>query len=339
MRVFKAICVCLALAIVAVAADRPAQAWGPQGHALIGKIADQLLAGTNAGNKVDQILGTYSLEDAAKWPDCVRSVHKEASGDFKFVQDMFTAPCTAFETADEEKRMEDYASRNWDTFPYRAGHGDHEAYHFADIPIEDGKYAASEIGANDHDVVHAINAAIAKLKGEPVPAPFSIKDDKEAILMLAHFVGDLHQPLHVGAIYLDADGNRVDPHSENEADADSTAGGNFIHFGSKELHGEWDAILKSLQTDASVATLVKAAKKVHTTAGPIEGWAARWATESVKDAAKAYDGVTFEGDGAHKWQATFDDRSSYLTDERAMQKQRVAQAGARLAGIFEEIWP
>ncbi len=31
----------------------PAFAWGPEGHALIGKIADQLLLGTNAGNKVD----------------------------------------------------------------------------------------------------------------------------------------------------------------------------------------------------------------------------------------------------------------------------------------------
>lgn len=37
-----------------------ALAWGPEGHALIGKIADQLLAGTVAGKRVDAILGTYT---------------------------------------------------------------------------------------------------------------------------------------------------------------------------------------------------------------------------------------------------------------------------------------
>jgi hypothetical protein len=41
------------------------------------------------------------------------------------------------------------------------------------------------------------------LKGGAAPAPFSLKDQREALLLLTHYVGDLHQPLHVGAIYLD----------------------------------------------------------------------------------------------------------------------------------------
>jgi hypothetical protein len=339
------ICLALAAGVAATTfatafAPQSAQAWGPSGHALIGKIADELLSGTNAGTKVDQILESYTLEDAANWPDCVRSVHKEASGEFKFVPDQFTAPCTKFETDDEEKRMEDYASRNWDTFPFRPGHGDHEAYHYADIPIQDHKYDDSEIGAADHDVVHAINAAIAKLKGQNVPAPFSIKDDKEAILMLAHFVGDLHQPLHVGAIYLDAHGNLVDPTSEGEAESDSTAGGNSIQVGaSGKLHGEWDAIHSSLKR-ASVPGLVTAARQVqidHSVS--IEQWADAWASESVEDAGQAFDDVTFTEVGPHKWKAAFSDRATYLKNERALQKERVIQAGARLAAIFEDIWP
>jgi hypothetical protein len=200
----------VASAFAAAFSPQSAHAWSPRGHALIGEIADQLLADTNAGRKVDEILGSYGLEDAAKWPDCVRSVHKEPSGKFKFKKDQFTDVCTKFFGSKEKKRMEDYASRNWDPEP-RPGHGLHEQYHFADVPIQDHKYDAAAIGAFDHDVVQAINAAIAKLKGQTVPPPFSIKDDKEAILLLAHFVGDLHQPLHVGAIYLDTDGNVVDP--------------------------------------------------------------------------------------------------------------------------------
>jgi hypothetical protein len=49
--------------------------------------------------------------------------------------------------------------------------------------------------------------------------------------------------------------------------------------------------------------------------------------------------VTFTGAGPHKWTATFADRTAYLSDERALQKERIIQAGAHLAAIFEEIWP
>src|SRR6202035_4149196 len=56
-----------------------------------------------------------------------------------------------------------------------------------------------------------IGAAIAVLRDKPAPPPFSILDKKEALLMLTHFVGDLHQPLHVASAYLDADGRFVDP--------------------------------------------------------------------------------------------------------------------------------
>jgi hypothetical protein len=103
----KSLAAGVALGIMATAS--PARAWGPEGHALVGKIADALLVGTHAGQHVDMVLGSYTLEQAAKWADCVRSVHKEASGEFRFVENMYTAPCDAFETADEEARMEDYA--------------------------------------------------------------------------------------------------------------------------------------------------------------------------------------------------------------------------------------
>jgi hypothetical protein len=87
-------------------------------------------------------------------------------------------------------------------------------------------------------VVHAINAAIAKLSRQPVPAPFRIKDDKEAILLLAHFVGDIHQPLHVGATYLDAQGHAMVPASEADARVHETRGGNSIKInaGNEDLH-------------------------------------------------------------------------------------------------------
>jgi hypothetical protein len=337
----------LSLRVAAVAAlmsttpGTSALAWGPQGHALIGEIADQVLAGTPTATKVNTILGPYTLQEAAKWPDCVRSVHRLGDGSFKFVHDKYTDACTAFMTPAETARMEDYARRNWDTFKYRAGHGDHEAYHFADIPIEDGSYAPSDIGASDHDVVHAINAAIAELQHRPVPAPFSIKDDKEAILLLAHFIGDVHQPLHVGAIYLDSNGGEVNPPSPAEAETDSTAGGNFIRTGQKksEMHAEWDSV-PTMVAAMPVAALVAQAKKVPATPGAVTAWSVVWASESVVAAAKAYGGgITYADEGAHEWRATFQDRKAYLEREHVEQETRIVQAGARLASVLKAVLP
>jgi S1/P1 Nuclease len=89
--------------------------------------------------------------------------------------------------------------------------GYHNTYHFDDVDFERDRFDRSYMGTNDHDLVAAITAAIAVLKDKPAPAPFSIADKKEALFMLVHLVGDLHQPLHVESVYLGADGGLVDP--------------------------------------------------------------------------------------------------------------------------------
>ena len=101
--------------------------------------------------------------------------------------------------------------------------------------------------SHDHDIVSAINTAIAVLKDQPSPAPFSINDKKEALFLLAHFLGDLHQPLHVGAVYLDASGNLVNPDGPGGLDpATETAGGNRLpEFRQSLQAGEFLAIARS----------------------------------------------------------------------------------------------
>ena len=116
------------------------------------------------------------------------------------------------------------------------------------------------LGTNDHDLVSAIGAAVAVLTDKPAPPPFSIKDKKEALLLLTHFVGDLHQPLHVGAIYLDAAGKLVDPDAAPEMDpATETHGGNVIQDENLNLHHEWDDIPTDIG-EAFTRELLAAAK-------------------------------------------------------------------------------
>lgn len=187
-------------------------AWGYEGHEVVGSLADQMLT-DHAKQEVRMNLG-FELRVAAPWPDCVRSVVKHANGTFEYAPSKpeYRISCTSFETPQEQPRMEDYVRRNWDACVYlNSKAGCEDSYHFADVAIQHDHYERSYAGTNSHDIVSAINAAIAVLKDRPAPSPFSIRDKKEALFLLAHFVGDLHQPLHVGAIYLDRNGATVNP--------------------------------------------------------------------------------------------------------------------------------
>ena len=313
-------------------------AWGPEGHQVIGSIADQLL-NDNAKQQVAVILG-FKLRIASTWPDCARSVMRESDGTFKYVVDpKYEPPCTPFASVAERARLVDYVSRNWSNCTYEDKPTNcHKAFHFADVAIQHDTYDRRDVGTNDYDVVSAINAAILVLQNKPAPAPFSIKDRKEALFMLAHFVGDLHQPLHVGAIYLDAAGSPENPDVGTFDKNSETAGGNFISEGHGNLHADWDAIPKNLGTDASSAMVAKA-KSVPSTTGPLDNWAATWASDTVMAAHTAFEGLSFTGTGAHKWSVEFDNRKTYVKMENQLKEKQLTKGGAHLAELLNAIWP
>lgn len=62
----------LAAAAAALALPSPALAWGKTGHRTVGAIADTHLSGI-ARAQIQQILGVETLDDAANWPDEMRS--------------------------------------------------------------------------------------------------------------------------------------------------------------------------------------------------------------------------------------------------------------------------
>jgi hypothetical protein len=332
-----------------------ATAWGPQGHQLIGVVAEGLLSRT-AREQVDSLLG-YDLGLGAKWADCVRNVVRKKDDTFKYVPDPhYAAACKAFRGADRA-RMEDYAGRNWtrceaadaDVLAANANQsGCASSYHYADVGIARGGYGPT-YGTNDHDIVHAIEAAIAVLRDREAPVAFSIADKREALLLLAHLVGDLHQPMHVGAIYLDANGSQIDPDmvAPDVAAGAGTRGGNWIAFGPKgkqNLHAVWDAIPPgwdiSKLTDKKRAGWDFAASAVMSTPGEPAQWPSAWASESVLVARRAFEGLTFQFDPATKhWSAVAADARQYASDRRDIQRLQIARAAARLAAILNAIWP
>jgi hypothetical protein len=323
-----------------------AYAWNYKGHEVVGAIADALLE-PNAKEQVKAILG-FTLKVAGPWADCARSVARFEDGTFKYAPSdpKFRIACPSFETPVETARMEDYVSRNWSNCIYQPKHGCDEAYHFTDVAIQHGEYSHSYKGTSEHDVVGAINAAIAVLKGQPAPLPFSIRDKKEALFLLAHFVGDLHQPLHVGAIYLDRSGQPVNPDLSGLDPSTETAGGNLIrdryrdHDNDRDepQHSEWDEIPDDVG-DGANADMIRRARLVPPSTEPVEDFAAIWASDSMRAAHKAFAGLTFTGTDRNQWLVHFRDRTAYWKSQDELKREQLAKGGARLAQLLNAIWP
>src|SRR5262249_38309656 len=88
----------------------------------------------------------------------------------------------------------------------------HHRFHFTDVPVATAvKYADGKTGRTDSDIVRMIPFCVNVLRGKQK----EINDFKitkpVTVILLAHFVGDIHQPLHVGAEYFNEKGQPVDP--------------------------------------------------------------------------------------------------------------------------------
>lgn len=342
-----------------------ASAWAFLGHRVIGSIADNLLK-PNASAQVKQILNPpgshdptpgsqgFDLREAGPWADCVKSVAKLSDGTFKYtLNDLhpeYELPCIPFKN--ERGLMEDYASRNWTTClypsdPSKPQLGCHNTFHFDDVAIERNGFDRSFQGTSPHDLVAAIAAAIAVLSDKPVPPTFafSIKDKREALLLLTHFIGDLHQPLHVGSVYLDNNGQLVDPDVAHAIDpANDTIGGNFIQDQNINLHAEWDDIPTDIG-DAATRELLAAARVVPASPGGPDDWPAAWASDTVMVAHEAFAGLTFTFNQPQppstriQWTVAFEDHTAYLWLADQIKRKQLAKGGARLAEILNTIWP
>ena len=329
----------LALALFAAAAH----AWGPDGHHTVGALADRLIAGTDAEAHVRKLLGGLTLEQAAVWADCAKGV--DPRKDFAYTSAGKYPECAIFETPQGEAEMSDFVRRNDTNCPREPGDEScHKEYHYTDEAIQHEHYRLGDVGTRDFDVIAAITATIHVLEGEPAPAPFDIRDKREALLLLDHYVGDVHQPLHVGAVYLDAQGNVVDPSQGSLARATSTQGGNGIttnHVAAsgraENLHSRWDAVPESLRSSHVDDAWLTLARAVPPSRGPIDGWSTSWADETLARAREALKDLAFGPQANGLRSVTLD--GHYDDSMTSIKKQQLTEAGARLAQTLKTVWP
>lgn len=318
-------------------------AYGSAGHEAIGALADDYIAGTNAEKEVKALLkkvkSGITLQQAAVWADCAKGVYKAAAdGSFRYRVNPVFSECRPFETAKGKALMIDFVRRNWDNCDtFKPSEPCHKQYHYTDIAIQRDAYKKKLAGTSDTDLVSAAEAAIAVLQGRPAPASFSIKDKSEALLILAHYIGDLHQPMHVASVYLDTQGQLVDPDKGIFDHATETRGGNSLKIGAKNLHSLWDSIPKTLDASHMSQTRLKALRQVEKADGPTESWPAIWASDTLHAGKAAFSGIEYQPKMKVNWPITLP--AGYTKQRTDIQREELIRAGARFGQILEAIWP
>jgi len=109
----------------------------------------------------------------------------------------------------------------------------HSEYHYTDVPFQHAHYHDGGVGTADDDIVQTLKQCIAALQGKTDEASNPHHFTKrQALILLTHMTGDIHQPLHVGAAYVGKDGKFANPQTKAQLDNvtvfDSRGGNSFL---------------------------------------------------------------------------------------------------------------
>ena len=338
--------VCLLLgAIIFLAPTGSALAWGDDGHQTVGKIASLRIKPRTA-QKIALILKPgETLANIATWADTVKYRVGKTDSDpdtNAFLQDV----------AHNEKNAE---------------------WHYDDLPLDCKNYQTCTGFTPDNDIVHMLNVCIRTLQGHPDPDhPLS---QRNALKLLVHFLGDIHQPLHVGCGFIDINGPNGailivrDPVVIKQKKLPSDKGANdlVIDNDRKNLHSFWDfTLVTSLMTTVGpeITSDTLGTYLMHNVRpraswnpyGPVSTWAAEWATDSLNQSRDhTYKGIQIVGqrtipvlssgklvmrDGQPVMQTVFDITrpANYEALNRELVRQQLAKAGYRLAKLLDAIY-
>ena len=228
---------------LAVGFTEPLKAYAPLGHEIVGAMADERLANTPTAAKIRALLNGMTLEKAAVIPDEIKGWDK------KGVDDPKRFHYAAYWKIDIQLR--DFWRANQPTHDRNSVMPSHHWFHYTDVPVMQlEKYAEDQAGRSKWDVVHMIPYCLEILQGRVSEQNERRITKPVAVILLAHYVGDIHQPLHVGAQYFGAQGRVADPDKDSSCLPDE--GGNTFTLElsdepprrrgmhKKTLHGFWD---------------------------------------------------------------------------------------------------
>jgi len=199
----------------------PVFPYGALGHETVGAIADMKLAGTPTGAQVTKLLDGMTLSRASVLADEIKGWDKLKSGQPKSV------------VLKDHPQLQEQLVAFWEANPPTKAKGSdaptHKEFHYTDVPAVDGStYVKGKLGTEPYDIVQMIPFCVRVLSGAE-PETNDRKITKPiALILLAHYVGDIHQPLHVGNAYFSSAGNLVNPSNGGKSFPDH--GGNGFNI-------------------------------------------------------------------------------------------------------------
>lgn len=250
----------------------------------------------------------------------------------------------------------------------------HETWHYVNLPLESGGYEqAAQLGyTRDDDVVQSIRACIRVLRGES--DRFSAVN---ALRLVGHFVGDLHQPLHVACGFFDRSTNPptllLDPQEIADRGligAHDRGGNNVTLPSSGKMHGFWDGDiggnigsihLEGLGAEDENRELIEAERRRlvqeivegarameagnletvnQADAVPAEERPLEWADGSLAIALAAYQNLkNFTNSGNNKYRAEFKTtKAAYIQKFRPVVINQMSLGARRLADLLNELF-
>jgi hypothetical protein len=281
------------LAALAATATPFGLAWGPTGHRVVAEIAQRHLTAA-AQERVRDVLHGHTLAEVVNWADELRS---DPQFDKYKVLHFVTVPDGVKSYRDSEKAPCGDAVRAIDALSAFLATGSRQAL-MAVPALTDKSDGADKDACNPRETA-------------PITADTALR-------LLAHFMGDLHQPLHVGGN--DRGGNSVTV--------------NWLGRWQTNLHSTWDdemvdyerlsyleyASFLDHSSDAEVASIQK-------------GDTIAWADEAVAMRAALY---------------VFPDKSKnakvplisygYISAQRDRMRQQLLKGGLRLAAVINRIY-
>lgn len=152
--------------------------WGANGHRITGEIGERHL-NAQAKAAISKYLGTYSFAQISTWPDDMRSDKR---------WDFMTS--WHYISVDEDESLASVLNR------------DHNTGKIADV-VEAIDFFAAILSGNQEK-----KERFEKMMADNDAEPLLGSTEATALSLLIHFVGDVHQPLHVGRTY-DLGGNKI----------------------------------------------------------------------------------------------------------------------------------
>jgi len=211
--------------------------------------------------------------------------------------------------------------------------------HFINTPDWKCDYERSRDCISNGEKNFCVDTAIQNYTKRVQDSSIGFDQQQEALKFLTHFVGDIHQPLHVGFI-TDKGGN--------------TLYGDFMSS-STSLHDVWDThiidellskdfkgnstalpayLLKQIQSGTYMHNVTTWQQCPDST--PDNACSPEWASESVGFACN-YSYV--EADGHTHIANNFDLKTDYYDRNYPIVELQLAKGGVRLANVLNLIWP